>query len=391
MVVDVSSSTVSLDHLYAKKDILLEEDLFSSSSDFLNTWAQDNYTSHIDDDGLLDLLFGQDFADFGDVSPQRSESTSSDSYMTPSPTAMDDVELSEILSSTSASPGLPQSHEDFTIDLDWNVDFDLPADLEDSMSNDSELTTITASLPTTVTSSIVATSQSTTSVCLPSASHTSKSKILVLSSEEQRLLDVEGVAIPTDLPLTKAEEKVLKKVRRKIKNKQSAQESRKKKKTYVDGLEERVKACTQLNHNLSLKVNTLEKQNKSLLDQLKDLQALVASTHPTKAQAGTCLMVLFLAFGLVLFPINNTSIPGEQKSSVASYAPAIVRSRTLLQVQEEYPDEHPEMIQFNLSSDYLKAAAPLTSQNTASLGEVSVEVSEIERKSQDNKIKAQKR
>ena len=40
MVVDVSSSTVSLDHLYAKKDILLDEDIFSSASDFLDTWAQ---------------------------------------------------------------------------------------------------------------------------------------------------------------------------------------------------------------------------------------------------------------------------------------------------------------------------------------------------------------
>jgi len=62
-------------------------------------------------------LFGQDFPDFGDVSPPRSESTSSDSYMTPSPDTMDDVELSEILSSTSASPGFAQSNEDFTIDL----------------------------------------------------------------------------------------------------------------------------------------------------------------------------------------------------------------------------------------------------------------------------------
>lgn len=40
MVVDVSPNTVSLDHLYAKKDILLEEDLFSNSSDFLSAWAQ---------------------------------------------------------------------------------------------------------------------------------------------------------------------------------------------------------------------------------------------------------------------------------------------------------------------------------------------------------------
>lgn len=391
MVVDVSSSTVTLDHLYAKKDVLLDEDILSSASDFLDTWAQPNYTSNSDEDGLLDLLFGQDFPDFGSVSPPRSESTSSDSYMTPSPNTMDDVELSEILSSTSASPGLPQNSEDFTIDLGWNVDFDLP-DLEDSVSSsNSELTTITACLPTAVTSSTVTNSQSMLSVCPPTSSRTSKSKILVLSSEEQRLLEMEGVSIPTDLPLTKAEEKVLKKVRRKIKNKQSAQESRRKKKDYVDGLEKRVKACTELNHNLTMKVNNLEKQNKSLLDQLKELQVLVSSTHPTKAQAGTCLMVLFLAFGLVLFPINS-SIPGEQKTSVTSYAPAIVRSRTLLQVQEEYSEELPDSTQFNLSSsDYLKAASPLPSQNMPSLREVTLEVSEIERKSQENKIKTQKR
>lgn len=69
-----------------------------------------------------------------------------------------------------------------------------------------------------------------------------------------------------------------------------------------------------------------------------------------------------------------------------------MRSRTLLQVKDEYTDEVPEVVQFNLNStDYLKAATPPISQNAPkSLGEVTVEVSDIDR-SQADKVKPQKR
>ncbi|CAN8005621.1 unnamed protein product [Ixodes hexagonus] len=193
-------------------------------------------------------------------------------------------------------------------------------------------------------------------------------EVLQLTEEEKRLMRKEGIMIPTTMPLTKAEERELKKIRRKIRNKQSAQDSRKRKKEYVDGLESRVKLCTAQNAQLQKKVELLEKQNgqvlllRSLVLQLKRLQTLVANSSGRNAQTSTCVMVLMLSFALLIFPNMRTNSGDSNadlilKSSSEKLAPisgkaclrslnrcAKGRSRSLLYTaepsafQQEYSD-----------------------------------------------------
>ncbi|KAJ8402911.1 hypothetical protein AAFF_G00362250, partial [Aldrovandia affinis] len=167
---------------------------------------------------------------------------------------------------------------------------------------------------------------------------------LILTEEEKRTLVAEGYPIPNKLPLTKTEEKALKRVRRKIKNKISAQESRRKKKEYVDCLEKKVESFTSENNKLWTKVETLESTNRSLLQQLQKLQVLVAGKIPrsckmTSTQTGTCLMVVALCFVLVLgsfmpclpeFSSVSHTVKSSPLPSTDVYTASQIRSRALL-------------------------------------------------------------
>jgi len=164
----------------------------------------------------------------------------------------------------------------------------------------------------------------------PFAKKSRASFLADLTKEERALLREEGVHIPADgTTLTKAEERLVKKVRRKIKNKMSAQESRKKKKEYVDGLEARVEQCTRVNVGLRGKINTLEADNKSLLQQLKELQKQVQRmASGSNASASTCLMLLGLCFSVYLNPAGT--VAGAAGGDAASgFAPSSFSSRTL--------------------------------------------------------------
>ncbi|XP_041862702.1 cyclic AMP-responsive element-binding protein 3-like protein 3-A [Melanotaenia boesemani] len=154
---------------------------------------------------------------------------------------------------------------------------------------------------------------------------------LILNEDEKKLLAKEGVTLPSQLPLTKYEERILKKIRRKIRNKQSAQESRKKKKEYIDGLESRMAACSVHNQELQRKVSQLEKCNMSLMEQLRRLQALVMNSSNKPAQTGTCVLVLLLSFSLILFPSLKPF--SDSKVSQDDFSPVRIQSRSLQNLQ----------------------------------------------------------
>ncbi|KAL3062768.1 hypothetical protein OYC64_002548 [Pagothenia borchgrevinki] len=214
---------------------------------------------------------------------------------------------------------------------DTDVFIDLDDLVSEAMEEDDEEEDITDDLPCTL--SIEDSTQDSTQ---DNDMDRFQFKEIVLTEEEKRLLGKEGATIPTHMPLTKAEERTLKRVRRKIRNKQSAQESRKKKKVYVDGLENRVAMCTAHNLELQKKVQMLHKQNISLIEQLRKLQSMVKMSTMKASTTSTCVMVFLLSFCLIIFPsVNPFGGKSEQKEL---YTPSLIMSRTLRSLPAESTD-----------------------------------------------------
>ncbi|KAK6631434.1 hypothetical protein RUM44_005961 [Polyplax serrata] len=206
---------------------------------------------------------------------------------------------------------------------------------------------------------------------------------LILSPEEKKLIQKEGVRLPSHYPLTKFEERELKRIRRKIRNKISAQDSRKRKKEYLDGLEDRVKQCTEENLSLMKKIKILQSQNQSLMTQLKKLQLTLAKTTTKTAQPATCLMVIMLSVALIMAPSlritqNNENEMGDQEVSDNTVQPVAGRTRSLLSKatpQDAVNDEenkHVHEMQYDhptasFNSPYSYMDMDLSSQNAFSV------------------------
>lgn len=113
-----------------------------------------------------------------------------------------------------------------------------------------------------------------------------------LTPEEQEVLSQNGWD-PTD-------PKNLKKARRKIKNKISAQESRRRKRDYVSNLEERLSNCSAENNQLKKELEKEQADKKSLLCQIRELQQVVNQRFQGKnvktatTQTSAAVMVVLL-------------------------------------------------------------------------------------------------
>ncbi|XP_069555680.1 cAMP responsive element binding protein 3-like 3 like [Brachyistius frenatus] len=282
-------------------------------------------------------------------SPGSSDSdvVPSPGYSQPSPVHSDPPMTSGELQTESLTALTVQADHSYSLlqsggrDMDMDMDMlqsvradkpdtDVFIDLDDLVSDDME-EDITSELPCTL-----AIEDSTQDSTQADKTDQFQFKDIVLTEEEKRLLAKEGATIPTHMPLTKAEERTLKRVRRKIRNKQSAQESRKKKKVYVDGLENRVAICTAHNLELQKKVQMLHKQNISLIEQLRKLQSMVKMSTLKASTTSTCVMVFLLSFCLIIFPsVNPFGGKTEQKEL---YTPSSIISRTLRSIPPDSTD-----------------------------------------------------
>lgn len=140
-------------------------------------------------------------------------------------------------------------------------------------------------------------------------------QVVVLTDEERRTLIAEGYPIPQRFPLSKAEERSLKKIRRKIKNKISAQESRRKKKEYMEELEKKV-------HLMEVKIVELERENRSFKESLMSVNETKAGNSLQQVTVeSSCVGSSITNSQMSDSPVVDRSLVGQLSSPDQTIAP----------------------------------------------------------------------
>ncbi|VUZ42342.1 unnamed protein product [Hymenolepis diminuta] len=123
------------------------------------------------------------------------------------------------------------------------------------------------------------------SVCLHNEdlAHGKPGQRLILTAEERRLLVQMGQHIPTHFPLTRGEERSIRTMRRKIRNKLSAKASRARRQEYVSSLESQVSNCQKENQRLKSRIRKLEETNDGLVATLRSARSQI-----NQLLKGTC-------------------------------------------------------------------------------------------------------
>jgi len=156
--------------------------------------------------------------------------------------------------------------------------------------------------------------------------------------------------------LTIEEERQLKKQRRLIKNRESAQLSRQRKKMYVSELETKVKNMNSENSQLRDQVARLNNQVMDLENQVAQFKATLNSITPAqhpKAALGLCMVVFLLSVGL-FFPQNSSPVSPMEFSQ----HPSVYTGRVLQEIQPKAESEQLEAEVSLLDKRQLKEYVP---------------------------------
>lgn len=160
---------------------------------------------------------------------------------------------------------------------------------------------------------------------------------LILTEEERKLAMKEKIKFPSHYPLNKSQERDLKRIRRKIRNKISAQDSRKRKKEYVDKLEDRITKADHEKDGLRKRIAELEDNEKKLKHKLKQMETIF-NAQPTKDtqknqhHPTTFLFMMLVSIALFVYPsvMPPNGKTSQLLASVAKMPPA-GNTRSLLE------------------------------------------------------------